>query len=60
MSGCTDTAVDEHLEKYNRCIAKFPEAELQPIDADMVFDSFSETKESAAALDGWSPKELEP
>ena len=58
MSGCITAAVEQILEKYNNMIAKFPEADLLPVDADMVFESFNKTKDSAAALDGWNPKEL--
>ena len=39
-------------------MAKLPQAEIKTIDAQTVFDSFSKTKESAGALDGWMPKEL--
>ena len=35
-----------------------PEAKIDLLDGPMVFDSLRQTKESAAALDGWSPKEL--
>ena len=49
MSGCIIAAVEKFLEKYNNMIAKFPETEVMPIDADMVYASLSKTKESAAA-----------
>ena len=35
-----------------------PGAEHKPLDGQMVYDSFRLIKESAAVLDGWSPKEL--
>ena len=58
MSGCIKIAVDKFLATYNDCIGRFPEAEYIPVDASMAYDSFTRTKESASALDGWSPKEL--
>ena len=58
MGGCITTAVETYLEIYNKYILKMPEAELKPLDAQTVYDSFRRVKESAAALDGWSPKGL--
>ena len=58
MGGCITKAVESYFEIYSKYILKLPEAELQPLDGQTVYDSFRRTKESAAALDGWSPKEL--
>ena len=44
MEGCITTAVDAFLEKYSRFIARYPEAELNEIDAQMVFDSFTKQR----------------
>ena len=58
IGGCIAQAVDHFLNMYCTYIAKFPQMEIKPIDAQMVYGSFSRTKESAGALDGWMPKEL--
>ena len=58
MEGCINTAVDKYLHLYRCHVVKMPEAELKAIDAQMVYASFRTIKESAGALDGWSPKEL--
>ena len=58
MEGCIDEAVKKYLSIYCKYVVKMPEAELTEMDAQMVFDSFKATKESAGALDGWSPREL--
>ena len=54
----TAIAVEAFLDKYSDVIGKFPVAYLQLADAAMVFESFGKTKASAAALDGWNPKEF--
>ena len=56
--GCIETAVDQILDKYCSTVFKRKPFEVEDITAEMVQDSFSKTKESAGALDGWSPKEL--
>ena len=56
--GCIDTAVDHFFDLYYSTIYKRKPFEVEDIAAEMVQDSFSRTKESAGALDGWSPKEL--
>ena len=58
LGGCITECVDRFLEKYCKYIAKIPPAKLEPIDAQMVHNSFRRTKESAGAMDGWMPKEL--
>ena len=58
MEGCVDTAVNWFLETYSKYVYMFPAFEVEDITAEMVQESFSRTKESAGALDGWSPKEL--
>ena len=58
VGGCIATAIDKFLETYSSLIIKLPEAYLPPLDAEAVQEAFSRIKESAGALDGWSPKEL--
>ena len=58
MSGCIEEAVDRYLSIYCKYVVKLPEAKLEPVDAHMVYNSVTRIKESAGALDGWSPKEL--
>ena len=58
MQGCILKAVENYLEIYSKYILRMPEAKIDLLDGHMVFDSFRQIKESAAALDGWSPKEL--
>ena len=58
MKGCIDEAVDTFLEKYKDYVLKLPSFEMEKMEANMVYESFQRTKESAAALDGWNPKEL--
>ena len=56
--GCITTAVDLFVDMYCNTIYKRKPDEVGKITAEMVQESFSRTKESAGALDGWSPKEL--
>ena len=58
IGGCLTSAIDYFLDKYINIILKMPEADYKEIDADMVYNSFTKTKDSAGALDGWMPKEL--
>ena len=58
MAGNIEKAVATFLSKYNEHIAKSPQFELPPLDAQTIYDSFRRIPESAAALDGWRPKEL--
>ena len=46
------------LIKYNDHIAKSLEFELPLLDARTIYDSFRRIPDSAAAIDGWRPKEL--
>ena len=54
--GCIAIAVDQFLDFYCSTIYKRKPYEVGEITAEMVQESFSRTKESAGALDGWSPK----
>ena len=56
--GCIETAVDHFLGTYCSTVLKRKPYEVDDIIAEMVQESFSKTRESAGALDGWSPKEL--
>ena len=58
MQGCIVKAVEIYLETYSKYIFRMREVEIQPLDGPTVYESFCKIKESAAALDGWSPKEL--
>ena len=58
MEGCLKTAVDRFLDKYNQYFVREMPFQVDDITAEMVQASFRKTKESAGALDGWSPKEL--
>ena len=51
-------AVEVYLDTYGKYIFRMREVEIQPLDGPTVYQSFCKIKESAAALDGWSPKEL--
>ena len=56
--GCITTAVDRLVDTYCNSIFKRRPFEVEKITAEMVQESFSRTKESAGALDGWSPEDL--
>ena len=56
--GCIEIAVDLFLGDYCSTLHKRKPYEVEEINASMVQESFSKTRESAGALDGWSPKEL--
>ena len=56
MQGCIVKAVEIYLETYSRYIFRLREVGIQPLDGAMVYESFHKIKESAAALDGWSPR----
>ena len=58
MGGNIEKAVATFLSKYNEHIAKSPPFELPPLDAQTILQSFRQIPDSAAALDGWRPKEL--
>ena len=58
MQGCIANATDKYLNIYCKYILRLPEVKVSPINGSRVFESFGKTKESASALDGWSPKEL--
>ena len=58
MAGNIEKAVATFLSKYNEHIAKSSQFELPPLDAQTIYDSFRRIPDSAAALDGWRPKEL--
>jgi len=58
MQGCILKAVEIYLDTYGKFIFRMREVEIQPLDGPTVYESFCKIKESAAALDGWSPKEL--
>lgn len=58
MQGSILKAIGDYLEIYSKYILRLPEAKIDLLDGPKVFDSFRQTKESAAALDGWSPKEF--
>ena len=56
--GCITTAVDLFVDTYCNAIFKGKPYEVEKIAVEIVQESFSRTKESSGALDGWSPKEL--
>ena len=56
--GCITTAVDRFVDTRCNFIFKRRPFEVEKITFKMVQESSSRTKESAGALDGWSPKEL--
>ena len=56
--GCIETAVDLFIGDYYSTLHKRKPYEVDEINASMVQESFCKTRESAGALDGWSPKEL--
>ena len=58
VGGRIAIAVDHFLDFYCSTIYKRKPYEVGEITAEMVQESFSRTKESAGAVDGWSPKEL--
>ena len=58
VGGCIQEGVDVFLEKYCNFIYKSTPTPLQPMDAQMVYESFGRTKASAGAMDGWMPKEM--
>ena len=58
MEGCLNTAVDRFLDKYGEYFVRNKPFIVDDINAEMVQASFRRTKESAGALDGWTPKEL--
>ena len=51
-AGCMDTALEIFFDKYKKQILKQMENQVQNIDADMAYESFSQTAESAGSLDG--------
>ena len=58
MAGCMSKATDLFLNTYCKFTVNTFPFKVDDITAEMVRDSFTQTKESAGALDGWSPKEL--
>ena len=58
MKGCIETAVEAFLCKYLRYICVVPRKKLPRLTGKRVYESFKNIKESAGAMDGWSPKEL--
>ena len=58
IGGNIEEAVDKYLEDYRRYIYKGKEYQVQRLTGTRVKESFGRIKESAGALDGWSPKEL--
>ena len=56
--GCITAAMDRFVDTYcNFSFGRRP-FEVEKITAEMVQESSNRTKESAKALDGWSPKAL--
>ena len=58
MAGCIETAVQQILEAYTRFIYKAKMYEVPELTGERVRRSFAKTKDSAGALNGWSPKEM--
>ena len=58
MKGCMQTATNIFLTTYVRFIYSTKMFRVDEITGDRVYEAFSKTPESTAALDGWSPKEL--
>ena len=56
--GCLNTAVDRFLDRYGEYFVRHKPFIVEDVSAEMVQASFKRTKESAGALDGWTPMEL--
>lgn len=57
VAGCLDEKVDVFLNLYGKYVLKAKEHTVPELTAQRVYDYFTATKESAAAMDGWYPKE---
>ena len=58
MSGCIEIAKEAFLNKYMKYVLKTQTSQVPGIPGQRVYDSFKQTKQSAGALDGRSPKEM--
>ena len=58
IGGNVKDAIGTFLNTYNRYIAKPKHFQVRELTGQRVLESFSRTKESAGAMDGWAPKEM--